>query len=41
LGDLIWTNESLKIFSEAFAKTDPNGSLLRAFFSSVDSGPEG
>jgi hypothetical protein len=41
LGDLIWTQESLKIFSEAFAKTDPDGALLRAFFASPDSGPEG
>jgi hypothetical protein len=40
-GDLVWTNEPLKIYSEAFLKTDPNGSLLRGFFSSVDSGPEG
>jgi hypothetical protein len=40
-GDLVWTNEPLKIYSEAFAKTDPDGSLLRAFFNSTDSGPEG
>jgi hypothetical protein len=40
-GDLVWTNEPLKIYSEAFLKTDPNGSLLRSFFNSVDSGPEG
>jgi hypothetical protein len=40
-GDLVWTNEPLKIYSEAFLKTDPNGSLLRAFFNSVNSGPEG
>ena len=40
-GDLVWTNEPLKIYSEAFLKTDPDGSLLRSFFNSVDSGPEG
>jgi hypothetical protein len=40
-GDLVWTNEPLKIYSEAFLKTDPTGSLLRSFFGSVDSGPEG
>ncbi len=41
LGDLIWTSESLKIFSEAFLKTDPNGLQLLNFFHSVNSGPEG
>lgn len=41
VGDLVWTNESLKIYSEAFAKTDPDGSLLRAFFGTTASGPEG
>lgn len=40
-GDLVWTEESLKIYSEAFLKTDPDGSLLLNFFQSVDSGPEG
>jgi hypothetical protein len=39
--DLVWTNEPLKIYGEAFLKTDPDGSLLRAFFNSPDSGPEG
>ena len=33
--------ESLKIYSEAFLKTDPDGSLLINFFQSGDSGPEG
>jgi hypothetical protein len=40
-GDLVWTQESLQIYSEAFAKTDPTGSLLFTFFQSVNSGPEG
>jgi len=40
-GDLVWTQESLKIYSEAFVKTDPQGSLLFNFFQSVNSGPEG
>ena len=40
-GDLVWTQEALKIYSEAFLKTDPNGSLLLSFFQSSDSGPEG
>jgi len=40
-GDLVWTDESLKIYSEAFIKTDPNGALLLNFFQSGDSGPEG
>jgi hypothetical protein len=40
-GDIIWTNDRLKIYSEAFLKTDPDGSLLHAFFAGNDSGPEG
>jgi hypothetical protein len=40
-GDLVWTNEALKIYSEAFLKTDPDGSLLLSFFHSTASGPEG
>jgi len=40
-GDLVWTQESLKIYSEAFIKTDPDGSLLLNFFQGGDSGPEG
>lgn len=40
-GDLVWTNEALKIYSEAFLKTDPDGSLLLTFFHSTASGPEG
>jgi len=40
-GDLVWTSEALKIYSEAFLKTDPDGSQLLSFFHSVDSGPEG
>ena len=40
-GDLVWTQESLKIYSEAFIKTDPDGSLLLNFFTGGDSGPEG
>ena len=40
-GDLVWTQEALKIYSEAFLKTDPDGSLLVSFFQSSDSGPEG
>jgi hypothetical protein len=39
--DLVWTQEPLKIYSEALLKTDPDGSLLKAFFKSVNSGPEG
>ncbi|HEV2310395.1 MAG TPA: hypothetical protein VGU73_07720, partial [Acidimicrobiia bacterium] len=40
-GDLVWTQESLKIYSEAFVKTDPDGALLLSFFQGGDSGPEG
>jgi len=40
-GDLVWSDEALKIYSEAFLKTDPDGSLLINFFQSGDSGPEG
>jgi hypothetical protein len=40
-GDLVWTQEPLKIYSEAFVKTDPTGSLLLNFFQGADSGPEG
>ena len=41
VGDIVWTQEALKIYSEAFVKTDPNGELLFNFFQSTDSGPEG
>lgn len=40
-GDLVWTQEAQKIYSEAFIKTDPDGSLLFSFFRGGDSGPEG
>jgi hypothetical protein len=39
--DLVWAKNAPKILSEAFLKTDPDGSVLLSWWHTTASGPEG